>query len=68
MARDALMQAGFVQHNCSTLNRTILVPINMDRYNSKLITQAKCVVCGKDEFERQVDQTVAPSKGFYMTV
>jgi len=63
------MQAGFVEHNCTTLNRKILIPIQMERYNSRFITQAKCVICSKDEFEqRQVDQTVAPSKGFYMTV
>lgn len=63
------MQAGLVQHNCATLGRSILIPIHMDRYNSRMITQAKCVVCNKDEFEQKaVDQTVAPSKGFYMTV
>lgn len=62
------MHAGFVQHNCESLGRQILIPIHMERYNSSLVTNAKCVVCTKDEFERKVDQTVAPTKGFYMTV
>lgn len=63
------MQAGLVQHNCESIGRTILIHVTMERYNSRMIAQAKCLVCNKDEFaEKSVDKSVAPSKGFYMTV
>jgi hypothetical protein len=63
------MQAGFVNHNCEPLGRSILIPIKVENYNSKLVAEAKCLVCNRNEFEAKlVDKSVAPSKGFYMTV
>lgn len=59
---------GLTQHNCETAGRTIFLPIGVENYNSRVIVGAKCFICGKAEFEKQIDRTVAPTKGFYMTV
>jgi hypothetical protein len=72
VGRDALMNKwsfGLTQHACEALGgRTILIPLALEKYNSKVIAQALCQVCNKNEFETAIDKTVAPSKGFYMTV
>lgn len=59
---------GFAEHACAIVGRPIMIPIALEKYNSRVIVFAACQVCGKKEFEKDVDKAAAPSKGFYMTV
>ncbi len=59
---------GLIQHNCTAINRPLLIPVGVEKYNSKVVVSARCQVCGKFEMEQSVDKAVPPAKGNYITV
>lgn len=71
MDRDASMERwmyGFVSHDCAPLSRSILIPIGLEKYSSKVIATAQCQICGQKALESTVDRTFQPSKGTIMAV
>lgn len=57
---------GMTQHECPALSRTILVPLGVEKYSSKVIVSARCQICNAVVLEKTLDRSNAPTKGSYI--
>lgn len=59
---------GMAEHACPAIGQTILIPIGIERYSSKILVSAKCRFCGNAQFEKTIDKAVLPTKGNFIAV